>query len=330
MGLSRWRAEAPANIALIKYMGKADAAQNQPANGSLSYSLDHLVSVVEIAWSESDQDSWAGLEESGLEVPVLSRHGEQRFLAHFSVLKQHFGMEGFFTLRSANNFPSDCGLASSASSFAALTKAAHQVALSRARDPQWVESLTLEDLAKLSQRGSGSSCRSFFSPWGLWTKAGAQSLALPFSHLHHQVVILNARQKAISSSEAHARVVKSLLFQGRPERAEQRLRELLTSLNRQDWARAFALVWSDFWDMHALFETSAEPFGYMSSNSLTVLEWLRQMWRTRGDGPLVTMDAGPNIHLLYRPDQVVLAAEVKSHLSEMAMVIPSPGLKGQL
>ena len=30
------------------------------------------------------------------------------------------------------------------------------------------------------------------------------------------------------------------------------------------------------------------------------------------DGPLVTMDAGPNIHLLYRPDQAELARQFKS------------------
>jgi len=30
---------------------------------------------------------------------------------------------------------------------------------------------------------------------------------------------------------------------------------------------------------------------------------LRKMWQEKGDGPLVTMDAGPNIHLLFRRDQ---------------------------
>jgi len=42
----QWFAQAPANIALIKYMGKKDPQKNLPGNPSLSYSLDNLLSNV--------------------------------------------------------------------------------------------------------------------------------------------------------------------------------------------------------------------------------------------------------------------------------------------
>ena len=38
---------------------------------------------------------------------------------------------------------------------------------------------------------------------------------------------------------------------------------------------------------------------------------LQTLWEKEGDGPLITMDAGPNIHLLYRLDQADMAFKFK-------------------
>ena len=50
--------------------------------------------------------------------------------------------------------------------------------------------------------------------------------------------------------------------------------------------------------MHALFETSLPSFGYMTAESVEVLHKVREYWRKHDSGPLVTMDAGANVHLL--------------------------------
>lgn len=320
MGVEIWRAEAPSNIALIKYMGKDDSSLNRPANSSLSYTLNHLVTAVEIRPSDLKVDSWTSLSGSGWVDPNLSEKGQQRFLKHFAFLKEQMGVKGLFELASANNFPGDCGLASSASSFAALTMATHQLALSNG-DRALAEALSLEALSALSQRGSGSSCRSFFSPWALWRDQGAESLALPFQHLKHQVVVVDAKQKRVSSSEAHRLVTTSSLYSGRASRATDRLAKLLSALNVQDWQAAFAITWAEFWDMHALFETSQTPFGYMTAGSMAVLESVRKQWLEAGDGPLVTMDAGPNVHLLYRDDQGALAKQLGAKLASLGQVL---------
>jgi diphosphomevalonate decarboxylase len=229
-------------------------------------------------------------------------------------------------LSSANNFPSDCGLASSASSFAALTKATHELALERSLDRAAAEAVTLSDLSELTRRGSGSSCRSLFAPWSIWRTERAEALRLPWAHLHHQVVLLEKNKKSVSSSEAHARVSSSPLFQGRAARAEKRLQQLLEAMNQQDWFKSCQLVWSDFWDMHALFETSEPHFGYMKAGSLAVLEMVEETWRTDGDGPMATMDAGANVHLLYRPDQISLARKMASNLTSLGSLIESTSL----
>ena len=79
--------EAPSNIALIKYMGKLDAAQNKPTNASVSFTLSHLVTRVEIEPAKGPQDSWEPLVRDGFEPITLSEKSVQRFLSHFAFLK---------------------------------------------------------------------------------------------------------------------------------------------------------------------------------------------------------------------------------------------------
>jgi diphosphomevalonate decarboxylase len=307
-----WKSQAPSNIALIKYMGKINAAKadgNRPTNPSLSYTLSHFITEVQI--EKASQDDWEPLEKKGFYVR-LSSHGRERFLQFFSELKQKFQIKGHYRVLSANNFPSDCGLASSASSFAALTKAAYALA----QEHGSVKKMTARDLSKMARTGSGSSCRSFFAPWALWQDEGAEPLELPYQDLIHQVAVIEESEKLVSSSEAHRRVNSSLLFEGRPARAEVRLKELVQALQTQDWKAAFELTWAEFWDMHALFESSRPSFGYMAAGSVEVLNMARQLWQSEGEGPLVTMDAGPNVHFLYRQDQKELANRFREQIEE--------------
>ena len=104
--------------------------------------------------------------------------------------------------------------------------------------------------------------------------------------------------KKISSSSAHLRIESSLLNVGRPQRAEKRLKDLIQALQNKDWHKSFEICWQEFWDMHTLFHTSSPPFHYLTPSSLEVLMDLHSKWEKNGYGPLITVDAGPNIHLL--------------------------------
>jgi diphosphomevalonate decarboxylase len=319
------QASAPSNIALIKYMGKKESeGQNQPTNSSLSWTLDNLRSFVDITLREDlSQDEWTALEGSEYHQIQLNQKSQDRFLAHFQNLKTQFGIRGHFLIQSANNFPADCGLASSASSFAALTLAATE--MFEKLGNKEASNLSILDKAELSRLGSGSSCRSFFGPWALWFAQGVRPVEFPMKALKHQVVVVESGIKQVSSSQAHQRVLSSALFEGRPERAEKRLARLMdvfrTEQTPETWYEAYQLVWSEFWDMHALFETSEPAFGYLLPESLKVLKFLDQVWKEQKDGPIVTMDAGPNVHLLYRHDQVKLAERIASELSSQAMKV---------
>ncbi|MGZ3686179.1 MAG: diphosphomevalonate/mevalonate 3,5-bisphosphate decarboxylase family protein [Bdellovibrionota bacterium] len=286
-----WKASAPSNIALIKYMGKESAGHNQATNPSLSMTLSEFRTSVELEKvADSGPDTWAPLANSA----PLREESTRRFVDFFTRIKTEKEISGAFRIRSGNNFPSDAGLASSASSFAALTMAASQAFAELSGRPL----PSPEEQARLSRTGSGSSCRSFFSPWCAWEgeSIGAIPCALP--ELTDLVAVLDTGFKKISSSEAHRRVQSSPLFEGRPARASQRQKDLKAALAAGQFQRTAEIAWAELWDMHSLFHTADAPFFYLSPLSITVLRWTENLWEKNGHGPIATIDAGPNVHLL--------------------------------
>ena len=317
-------ARAPSNIALIKYMGKKDHGLNIPENPSLSLTLDALCSYAELSDLAAQSDSdltirWIPepprIKTSPpyeARVPSLSRHGMERAVEHAhrvalaapAILSRH-GVpvlgEGprTLSLKTANTFPEASGIASSASSFAAIT-AAVALAFSRERDTferAWKDPGLRRAFAAISRQGSGSSCRSFEGPWVLWNGETTESLKSALPSLAHFVLLVSREKKSVSSSEAHRRIKSSPLWDGRIARTTARVAELRTALEKGNLECISRLTWSEAWEMHSLFHTSSEPFSYWQPGTIEALQWFAREIATVGFGPIVTMDAGPNIHV---------------------------------
>lgn len=77
--------------------------------------------------------------------------------------------------------------------------------------------------------------------------------------------------------------------------------------------------------MHALFETSKPAFGYLKPKSLEVLGLVARLWEDQKDGPLVTLDAGPNIHFLWRVDQKNQVDQFQRQLSAFKIMTTAAG-----
>lgn len=309
--MQKWRSEAPSNIALIKYMGKKDHETNIPANSSLSYTLNKLKTIVTLEVSPMENDTWQPLIDAVMPNSIsLTNEAQQRFLKHLKFLKNLYQVEQTFIVRSNNNFPQSCGIASSASSFAALTKCAI-TALAEITNS---EKPSITEQANLSRLGSGSSCRSFFTPWAIWREDSVEDIHIPYQDLIHQVIIVDGNPKQIASSTAHKLVENSPIYKDRNKRAENNLQILLTALNHHDWHLAYEVCWEEFQDMHNLFLTNNASFSYINPKNKNILSKLQEFWRSEKDGPIITMDAGPNIHLLYRQDQLEIAEAIQQSL----------------
>lgn len=311
---------APSNIAIVKYMGKRDFTKNLPANSSLSMTLSELCTYVEIRQAEGQTPSSTFVAEkpdgSKGEVPTLNDRGREKFLRHFercrarareilfahdlAVSESRLGSAA--VIRTTNTFPLEAGIASSASSFSALTLGALYY-FSGDRDSfksRYAEKRELRrSLAQISREGSGSSCRSFEGPFVAWTLDEAtrvESLLPPLSDL---VVVVSGERKSVGSSDAHRRVETSPHWKGRVERAEMRFRVLTLALGSGVFSKVAEIAEADFQDMHQLFETSEPSFSYFASGTDEVLEFLTKCCNQDSVLPFaVTMDAGPNVHIL--------------------------------
>ena len=312
-----WKDQAPSNIALIKYMGKVSNDTNIPANPSLSYTLNNLLTFVEIEPSTGDRDSWELLTRDDCPEMTLSKNGQEKFLNHFKRIKDLYGVTESFIVKSNNNFPAATGMASSASAFAALTKCA----TSAICDIQKQNIPSDLELANLSKLGSGSSCRSFFSPYAIWNQKTVEAIDLPYPNLLHQTIVISKDPKSISSTKAHELVKSSPNYHNRINSLSKRLQNLIDAFSAQDWSRMYQIVKQEFLDMHELFETSQPTFSYMTGSSKIVIDRIQDIWESNKDGPLITMDAGPNIHLLYRTDQTKLFNEIKDELGKNCAII---------
>jgi diphosphomevalonate decarboxylase len=308
--MKRILARAPSNIAIVKYMGKRDPERNLSANPSLSLTLSGLCTYVELRAAGAGGRRFIREKPEGAkgEAPTLSGAGEKKFLCHLArvlknapaVLTAH-GLRAepepaHAEVRTANTFPTSAGIASSASSFAALTLAAAAFA---ARDAgkfraEYAGNTDFRRaLAALSREGSGSSCRSFEGPFVAWDEARTERVTSALKPLSDLVVVISAREKKVGSTEAHRRVRSSPHWDGRPTRATNRYRDLRKALNQGNFAGLSEIADAEYRDLHGLFETAVPPFSYFAPGTAEVLDFLENE-----TGIAVTMDAGPNVHVL--------------------------------
>src|SRR4051812_298582 len=147
---------APANIAFIKYWGMQDIARTLPYNGSISMNLDACLTTTTVTFDPDlaeDELTLRLYTGPNLEAPLQRATGKplERVSAQLGRLRALAGVNQYAHVESANNFPSDAGIASSAAAFAALTLAG-VAALGLDLDER--------ALALWTRRsGSGSACR---------------------------------------------------------------------------------------------------------------------------------------------------------------------------
>lgn len=310
---SSGRASAPVNIALAKYWGKRDEELNLPVTSSLSISLGPHGTVTEIIPNPSGNAIFCNGEPMG-EDTVFHRR-LMNFLALFRP-----SQAGFFTVRTENSIPTAAGLASSSSGFAAATKALNQLF-------SWnLPDRTLSILARL---GSGSASRSIFDGFVEWHAGsladGMDSYAEPLPYVWHDLRIglltVSQAAKPISSREAMRQTVAtSPLYRQWPEKVNGDLAILKRAIRDQEFALFGQTAESNALTMHATMIAAWPSICYWLPE--TVRE-MHRIWNLRRDGVPVyfTMDAGPNIKLLFLQETL---ATVQAAFPNAAIVAPFP------
>jgi diphosphomevalonate decarboxylase len=269
-------AVAHANIALVKYWGKRDEALILPEAGSLSLALDRLLTTTTVELG-ADRDSFL----------LDGREAAPGELRRARALLDAAGIPQRARIESRNDFPTGAGLASSASGFAALAKAACAAAgLSR----------TDEQLSKLARLGSGSAARSVPGGWAVWEDEAARQV-FPESHWDVRMVVALCAQgpKKVGSRDGmRSSRETSPYHEAWIAQCQQDLPRALLHLRDRDLAQLGALAERNALRMHADALAADPPLLYWEPATIGCLKALQQL-RDDGVQAFGTIDAGPHV-----------------------------------
>ncbi len=285
------KVSAPSNIALIKYWGKRDRALNLPLTSSLSITLSSLISEATVEESTGSEDLWDIMGD-----PSKS----QRVLA---AARKDLGDHRPLKISIVNHFPSGAGLASSASSMAALALALSQF-LGSGEVP-------LQQIATWSRLGSGSSVRSLLPGYVLWEAGtdpeGKDCLVRqlhPASHLPLSLVVcvVNDQPKHIGSTAAMERCRDtSPIYDGFHQRNDADLQLAQEALVQGDLLTLGRVAEANCLAMHNVMHQAIPPVDYFMPGTHEAIALTRQL-RANGVPCFFTIDAGPNVKIFCSPE----------------------------
>lgn len=306
------------NIALIKYWGKRDEALSLPATGSLSLTLDVAPTRTTVTLApQADQDvaRWQGSAMTGREL--------QRVQSFLDLVREHAGRSERAVVETANEIPTGAGLASSAAGFAALALAA-----SRAYGLQ----LDGRELSRLARRGSGSAARSIFGGLAVWhpgeDDASSYAEPLPAGDLELAMVVavLTSARKAVGSREAMRRTVAtSPFFPAWVQSVPGELTQMRQAIARGDVSAIGELAEANALRMHATMLGAVPPVRYWNADTVVALDLVAQL-REEGVEAYATIDAGPNVKVLCRPDDApAVAQRLAAAFDGLELLVAGPG-----
>ncbi len=282
----RATATAHPNIALVKYWGKRPGPGNIPATPSLSLTLDALTTTTTVEVADADRFVLDG-------APVA----DPKIDAFLQALRSEFDIPPL-AATSASNFPAGCGLASSASGFAALVTAMDNAlgwGLDRDARSEW------------ARRGSGSAGRSIVGGFGMLSErdgrwVARELLAADAWPLRVVVGITSRKRKAVGSTAGMERSRMTSPFYGAWVRStEEDFADAERAVLERDFGRLARVAESSCLKMHALMLSSDPALFYWNAATVECLHRIR-MLRDAGAEVFFTVDAGPQVKAVCTAD----------------------------
>ncbi|NUQ22902.1 MAG: diphosphomevalonate decarboxylase [Saprospiraceae bacterium] len=325
-GQVTWR--SPSNLAIIKYWGKYGT--QLPKNPSISFTLKNAYTETILAYAPKKST------ELGISLQLYF-NGEKndsfraKMLGYFESLVEVFPFlrQLDLTIHTTNSFPHSTGIASSASgmSAAALCLCALE---KRFFDTLLKEADFYQKASFLSRLGSGSACRSVYPKMVLWGESrevadSSNEYAVPmaehinpvFHTYHDDILIISKKEKSVSSRAGHQLMEGNIYAENRYAQARQRLNNLLHVLKTGEVDAFGAIAEAEALTLHALMMVSEPPYVLIKPNTLKAIEAIKNFRETTKQPLYFSLDAGPNLHLLY-PDAIKKDVQhfIRGELSE--------------
>lgn len=291
---------SPANIAFIKYWGQKDQKSFLPYNNSISMNLSNCISKTTVEFSnELKEDSIEiGFENKTFSKLSPTESGKNGFLfGQIENIRKLAGIAQKVRVKSVNNFPSDAGIAASASGFSALT-----VALCKAAGLNEIiaDKRALSSLVR--QAGSVSAMRSIFDGFTESCVTENECYTQQIADEKHWdlvdiIAITTLDKKSTSSTDGHSGAETSPYFAVRLQEISERLASCRKAILQKDFTKLGECMEADTISMHAVMMTSKPPIFYWNEGTMQVLNAIFK-WRNEGLQVYFSIDAGANVHVI--------------------------------
>lgn len=304
------RYQSPSNIALIKYWGKREGQLPMNASLSITLSKSHTDSILTYSLKEqktpglSFEFYFEGRRHPAFECKI--RNWLEMILPHFPFLVDYD-----LKINSVNSFPHSSGIASSASSFSSMAMCLCAMETDLESKASGFE--TPEQKASyIARLGSGSASRSVNGDFVVWGKNDLQSnasdeYAVPlditvhdsFKDLNDSILVVSSKAKKVSSSAGHRLMHTNPYAEQRYKVAAVNFSNLIEAMKTGNTARFIEIVENEALSLHAMFLTSSPGYFLATSGTLEVINKIRLFREQTGLFVCFTLDAGPNVHVLY-------------------------------
>ena len=295
--------QAPSNIALVKYWGKH--GMQLPANPSLSFTLKKCRTESRLTAQRHDENVPAiSIKYDGVEKPEFHPKVMQfleRIQPYCPWIKHYR-----FTLDTVNTFPHSSGIASSASSMAAMASCIMDM------ETQLIGERMEHKASFLARLGSGSACRSLQGKAVVWGKheqienssdlygVNVESiLHQNFRNYQDTILLVDEGKKSVSSTAGHDLMNDHPYAPTRFQSAHKNLNLLNQVLGNGDLDEFVKLVESEALTLHAMMMSSQPYYLLMKPGTLAIIEAVFRFRESEKIPLCFTLDAGANVHLLY-------------------------------
>lgn len=318
--ISHW--QAPSNIAIVKYWGKYGI--QLPCNSSISMSLEAARTRTKVEALPLE----GGATEVKFYLDSERKEGfENKIWALLQLLGDdcRFWKQHSLRISSSNTFPHSAGIASSASGMAALALCLLDIELrfrGQERSPDFFQMAS-----RWARLGSGSACRSLYGGFVSWGQAEGLKSTLQegaplafevhsvFKGMKDTVLLVDQAEKKVSSTVGHGLMANHWFSEQRFLQAETHIQRLLAVLKEGDTEGFVELTEAEALTLHAMMMTSSSNYLLMRPNTIAVIEEIRTFRKQTGLPVCFTLDAGPNVHLLYSASIENRVKEFVSHLT---------------
>ena len=316
-------AKAHTNIALVKYWGKKNQELIIPQTDSLSLTLNEFYTTTTVNFDNHLTSDLVAIDQQ-----TLSKKGAKKVVHVLDIVRQLSGIKAFARVESINHVPTAAGLASSASAFAALAGAASTAA---------GLNLSSRDLSRLARRGSGSATRSIYGGLVEWQKGidDASSFAQPILEnvdfpIEMLAVLVDTKKKKVSSrSGMQSSVETSPYYDAWRQVVANDMIAIKQAIKAKDIDQIGHIAEENALRMHALTFSADPGFTYFNGETLTIIKAVEDL-RKQGVNCYYTMDAGPNVKVIYdRGNRSKIVEELSNIVGPERLVVsqPGPGIK---